>query len=139
MSGDSIWANLITVSVGLVLIGIAVVMAATIALIWVGYLTWRLIRRLWHRPARVMRRCKYGPALEQVPQRRCDGDYGCWHDGDGGAWVPCLIHDTPDPGDDLHQWDTEASRWHTRPLTWWRMAALRRRSVRQARRKEMSQ
>lgn len=46
MSADSTWTGYLTVPAGLILILISLVILATLSVAWLGYLAWRLIRRI---------------------------------------------------------------------------------------------
>lgn len=63
-----------------------------------------------------------GPRIEHIPQHLCPDCLDWWDDGGQPIRILCLVHDRPDPQDDLSLWDAELRKtrarlpWHRRIL-----------------------
>lgn len=99
---------------------IAVAGCVVLGVIFAGLIIHRIItgtRRPRPRRPRLGRR-GIGPAIEHIDRQHCPD---CLYVDDDGEPIRiwCLIHDKPDPDDDLSLWDAELQArrpWHRRIL-----------------------
>jgi hypothetical protein len=100
--------------------GGAIIVAVCIAAV-IGVTAAAITCVLRHQPPRRTRRPRIGhkavgPRIEHINQASCP-DCHWWYDDDGTPLdVRCLIHDRPDPLDDLSLWNTEMTAYLRRRL-----------------------